>query len=1654
MSKAVKKVAIVGAEEDSLALIKALDGLADFQIAGIVDDAAQAPGKILAKQMGLVTADRARDLSDCAEVDIWILTRATKSEAMLEGRSDQSEVLQGSAACLMLTLAQEQHRMGQVERLSKLGFRYAELMEGYVAQLDESLDEITFLNSLNPQTASSDTLDVESMYVKVAKQLLEQLKAEAVTFVFSKKIFPHYLLFSERKIPKEWEEQIRANFTRQAGQSNAAAQEARRLPIIRKDVSSNGAPGSDIGGEGGQLRVEQLSTRSATWDSVILARVDGGALTPQQQSFTRLVLNQLALYVENRQSSESLKLERDKLEGIVKNIDTVLIVTDEAGNVLLANEVAADTFGLDKEGLVGRSIDELSLPAPIQAVWNKVRDDESSGSMMREVEFVKPVDNSRVTGLVQVRFMNEADEASFRKKILLIHDVTELVQTRSKYVESERRHIQVANSLPGVIYQFVQHGDGRRGFPYMSDPVKAIFGVEAKAAMADAQIIFDCVHADDRPELDRTITESFQNLTGWKMDFRILPKDGTPLKWIAGNSTPQRVDANTVLWNGVLLDITNRKRAEEHMRIQHSAIEASPVGIVITDNSQPNKPIIYSNPAFSRLSGYSAEEMLSQNCRILQGKDRDQPPIAEMRQAIAEERGCKVTLRNYRKDGTLFWNQVTLSPVRDQTGTAGHFVGIQQDVSEAKQRERFEEKRRGVLERMAEGQSLSRVLESAVDLIESEISGAIGAIHLLDESGKHLEHGISPRLPDFYNQAIAGLEIGPTVGSCGAAAYLGERVIAEDLQTHPNWAAFRELTQKAGLGACWSSPLLAIDGSVVGSFAVYFLKPQKPDERSLHFIDTAVSLCSIAIEHARSTEKLELSMSALQATKDGIFIFDPETLRFTYVNEGAVHQTRYSREELFQMTPLDIKPRINEQEFREMIAPLLSGKEETVFIETVHRRKDAEELAVEIVLQYITLLNGHTQFVAVVRDVSERKQFEDRLNEGQKMEAIGKLAGGVAHDFNNQLFVIGGHCHSLLKNLEPGPFHKAAVEIDKAVKRSSDLTKQLLAFSRKQPIEQKVLDLNAIIASAGDMIKRLLAQNVIEYHFKAAPGLWPVKADQSQIEQIIANLAVNARDAMPEGGTLTIETQNCEAASPHFTNSSGAKAVATRNVLITVADNGKGMPAEVKKHIFEPFFTTKEKGKGTGLGLAMIYGIVNQMGGNIVVETALGEGTAFKIYLPICEGDSESLAAPAEVQAVAAPRGTETILVTEDEEAVRDIVVSNLREQGYTVLEAGDGYEALRVAADPGKQPIHLLLTDVIMPKMGGIRLAAEFQREYPQVPVFYMSGFTDDAAFQTRIDNGEIDLLLKPFAPDALLFKVREILDSSKGARTQVTAKKRILIIDDEEAIVSMLASQFTDAGYEVLTACDGKKGLEEIEKARPDLVLLDLNMPKLKGAGVLGAIRGEDGKTKMPVIVISGQDDVEAIYEGIAEDFFPKPMDMDVLLERVEAILKRHESPAPEVTLDKPTAPESPDTRQSQPSHPEAPVEDEGEAGKKVMIVDHDDKFYIQLATLFVNAGCRVNRAVTGREGLEKVISWQPDILLVRLNLPDLTGDNIVLAIRQSSAPKSIETLLYTNPGCKKLKKLCLLTSLEGTYQQRGLADIIETETPEILLAKAKMI
>ncbi|MBI4472153.1 MAG: response regulator [Acidobacteria bacterium] len=560
--------------------------------------------------------------------------------------------------------------------------------------------------------------------------------------------------------------------------------------------------------------------------------------------------------------------------------------------------------------------------------------------------------------------------------------------------------------------------------------------------------------------------------------------------------------------------------------------------------------------------------------------------------------------------------------------------------------------------------------------------------------------------------------------------------------------------------------------------------------------------------------------------------------------------------------------------FRSLFGNVLSGNA-VASTEILCQRKDGSPISAELSAAAVYSANREVSgMMVVVTDITGRKLLEQQLQQAQKMEAVGRLAGGVAHDFNNMLTIILGHSQLLADQMpEQSPIRHHAQEIKKAGERAAGLTRQLLTFSRKRVIHPRVIDLNAAISDMEKMLRHVIGED-LEFVMSLNPELGRVKVDPVQIEQIVMNLVVNARDAMPQGGKLVIQTEDIEIRTEAL-QQTGAEP--GPYVTLTVSDTGCGMDSETLSHIFEPFFTTKES-EGTGLGLSTVYGIVKQSGGFIGVQSEPRHGTTFKIYFPRAPEPLSSV--PRTV--AGATGGGETILLVEDEPSVRELTKELLAGQGYNVLTAGNAEQALHVSRTHTSS-IDLLLTDVVMPGFSGRELADQLIRIRPAMKVLFMSGYANDRIGRHGLLTEGMHFIEKPFTPDSLARKLREVL--------QVVPRRRlsILVVDDDESFRSYLCDAVEELGHAAFPASNGVDAWKLLRRLEVDLVITDLVMPYKDGIELVAEIRRD--WPAVGVIAMSGVDDALRYASKSLSDIIvlQKPVSPKDVLTAIEELRSR---------------------------------------------------------------------------------------------------------------------------------------------------------------------
>ncbi len=997
----------------------------------------------------------------------------------------------------------------------------------------------------------------------------------------------------------------------------------------------------------------------------------------------------------------------ERLEAVLAGINDALFVHDkDSGAILQVNQKMCAMYGCSEQEALRLSIGDLSAGVPPYT-------EEDARAWMSKAANEGPQlfewqakDRHGRLFWVEVNMRLACLDAT-QRLLVMVRDITERKLAEQALRESERTTRAIFDLSYGFIGLLTPEGR-------LVDVNKtALDFIGLTLPDVQGKLFWDTPWWSHSEEAQQTIRDAVRLASrGQLVQAEAIHRaiDGTP-HFIQFTLRPVKNDAGQVV---ALIpegrDITEERAAqaqllasnEKFLKLFHS----SPDAILVTQLS--GGKIVEVNKAFEKLSGFSRAELIDR--QVLDFKmysDTDRARFVLTLSRDQNVRDAEFTLKRRSGEELLVLASAELIEVDGEA----HAITILHDITE---RKRAEVALRESEERFNTAFRFMPVGAGITTLGEGRFVAA----------NKHFEEVFGYSERELLGRTTS--EFGIWVNPEDRAHVVSE--IQKGHSVHAFEVQIRRMDGSVGW-ASYSGVRVVLNG------AEYLLSGA---------VDITVS--------KQATERLALLGDTIDATSDGVYWLD-EDGRCIYVNSAGCTMLGYSQEELMNLRIFDVNPRTRGQRWIEIWQTLRKHKSFTY--ETVHCRKDGSQFPVEIAATHIKF--GDKEYLnGFARDITERKSLEEQLRQSQKMEAIGILAGGVAHDFNNLLSVILNHTEFAMDGVpKTGPVADDLVEVMKASDRATALTRQLLAFSRKQVLQPQSLDLNDIAAGLEKMLRRILGED-IDYIQMLAPKLDLVRADPGQIEQVLMNLAVNARDAMPDGGKLTIETANVdldgEYAANHVAVSPG------RYVMIAVTDSGIGMDESTRTRIFEPFFTTKEKGRGTGLGLSTVYGIVKQSGGNLWVYSELGHGTTFKIYLPReLSTTTALLGRPTKAPKLIA--GTETVLVVEDEVVLRSVARRILGSAGYTVLLAANGHQALQTSAEHAG-PIHLLLTDVVMPKMNGRVLSEQLLQTRPDLKVIYMSGYTDNVIVHHGVLDAGTHFINKPIGAAELLRKIREILD------------------------------------------------------------------------------------------------------------------------------------------------------------------------------------------------------------------------------------------------------------------------------------------------------
>ncbi len=790
-------------------------------------------------------------------------------------------------------------------------------------------------------------------------------------------------------------------------------------------------------------------------------------------------------------------------------------------------------------------------------------------------------------------------------------------------------------------------------------------------------------------------------------------------------------------------DITAQKRYEEELRKLSMAVEQNPAGVFITDL---NGTIEYANPAFEKLTGYTSEEAVGKNPRILQSGKTSPQTYKSLWNTIRAGRVWRGEILNKKKSGEEFWEYATVGVITDDDGTATHYVAIKEDISERKIiDEQLQYRCRelqiigGILSAAMSsndvgGASLTDILNLALETIVCKSAKTINyAARLFKFDSKSRHFSIIAESSNGIDSYDVSTRIPIDTCLCGNTEKSCKLFSLEHHGYNP--------TENSGFCS-----LLANGGEVLGALTLQISGDHVLSPSEINFLSTAAETLTTIISQRKSEKALRGSetrfRSITEAANDGILSFD-NSLAIRSWNEAAERMFGYTADEAIgsnvKMIWPDLQDIMRSEKWQTLGLPTDREPAGATF-EHNGTRKDGSEFPIEISLSS-WMASGRREFTMIVRDISDRRNLEARLAQAQKMEAVGQLTGGVAHDFNNLLTVIVGNLGLAREHIGDDRVRKLVERAHTAGKHGADLISQLLAFSRTQALRPEDLDLNQVIGETTKLLGRTLGETV-DIQIEAARPLWFVFCDPVQLRNALVNLSINARDAMPDGGTLTIATCNSQVDPGDLDPRS--ELPPGDYVRLSVTDTGTGMSPDILSRVFDPFFTTKEVGKGSGLGLSMVYGFVKQSGGHVEIDSEEGIGTSVRLYLPralTADIDDELPLLERAVDTV----DSGTVLVVEDDPHVRDTSVAVLEALGYDCLEAEDGHSALRVLEQ--RPEITLLFSDVIMPGgMTGPQLARQARARWPDLKILLTSGYARNAIPQnTDFDDG-IELLPKPY--------------------------------------------------------------------------------------------------------------------------------------------------------------------------------------------------------------------------------------------------------------------------------------------------------------------
>jgi PAS domain S-box-containing protein len=1076
-------------------------------------------------------------------------------------------------------------------------------------------------------------------------------------------------------------------------------------------------------------------------------------------------LESASLYTQVQKAEENYRsIFENAVEGIFQ--------ATPSGRFVTANPSMARILGYASPAELVETITDISRQLYVHPE-DRVRSEnlQEEGGLLQGFEFeAYRKDGEKIWLSVNRRSVRDENGVEISREGS-IEDITdrkraeaEQARLHSEISQQTDRLNTIVATVPGVVFEaWGSPGSADYRTDFVSDYVESMLGYNVSEWLSIPRFWLSIVHPDDQARVGKeAIAQFFEGKPGTH-EFRWISKDRRTV-WVRAQTVPIcSEDGKPVGVRGVVTDISERKRVEEIQtrRAAHALFRAD-VSAALAASRAPLRSTLelcaaamvqHLGAAFARVWTLNSEgDVLELQASAGMYTHIDGPhgrvPVGSFKIGkIAQERVPHITndVQTDPRVGDKEWAER-----EGMVAFAGYPLVIEDrllGVTGLFSREELSEDTLDALASVAAlmSQGIDRKrAEKALQTSESRkdaiLKTALDCVITIDHEGNVID--FNPAAEHTFGYASKDV-----VGK-----RMADLIIPISMRPSHEHGFARYLTTGCSsmLGKRIEITAMRADGSEIPVELTITAIGELPHPTFTAFIRDLTERKRAEAELRQSEERYR---DLVENAHDIIYSHDLEG-NYTSINRAGEQITGYTREESLA---LNISATVAPEDLsktREMLRRKIAGEKVTAY-EMEIIAKDGHRVAVEANTKLVYQDGVPVGVQGIARDVTERKQLEEQLRQSQKMEAIGQLAGGVAHDFNNLLTAINGYSSLALQRLEDDhPIKPYIEEVKKAGDRATNLTRQLLAFGRKQILQPLAINLNGVVSDMNKMLRRLIGEDIV-LTAKLDAGVGRVMADPGQVEQVLVNLIVNARDAMPRGGNLTIETKNVELDEEYGSRHVGV--APGKYVLLAVSDTGEGMSEEVRTRVFEPFFTTKEKGKGTGLGLSTVYGIVKQSGGNVWIYSELGRGTTFKVYLPQVESEPRELGE--QVVEVAPRGGSETILLVEDEAVVRGLARRILEQAGYSVVEASRGDEALRFCAEHAAE-VDLLLTDVVMPEMSGKELADRLKSQYPELKMVFMSGYTDESIVHHGVLDSSVEFIQKPFTPAALVRKVRDVLD------------------------------------------------------------------------------------------------------------------------------------------------------------------------------------------------------------------------------------------------------------------------------------------------------